>query len=187
MRLIFTFLLIQVSLFAVGQRIDFRNDSLFVNNYHVKWQTGKATLDSLLKTKGTERKRKGKHKPGTTERMKLVSYTYKKSGLVFNKNDYDTINLYVSIKLRKNSNADVDHNNLPVKPFKGELYIESNFMNDKQSIDDLQNLQNCSVSFTKATMLSHTGIVYCKITCQNRPIRVLFDFLKDVPTCIFIN
>ena len=187
MRLLLSIILIHTSLFVIGQRIDFRNDSLFINNYFVNRSTSKTTLDSLLKAEGKEKKRTGKYKPGTKEIMKWTSYTYNKKGLIFSTKDYDTTHLFVFIMLYRNTNPLVDQNNMPTKTFKGELFIGNNYMNDKRRIDQLQKLDDCLVSFEESTFASHTGITICNIIYQKRSIRVHFDFQTNELTWISIN
>jgi hypothetical protein len=179
MRFVIFIILTQFSVGAIGQRIDFRNDSIFVDTYYVDGSTKKSTLDSLLKTKGKEKKYKGKYKPGTRERMNCESYTYRSKGLIFSKQDADTAKLSISIKLHRNSNPVVDQSNMPTKTFKGKLFIGDNYMNDKRQVEQLQKLKNCVMTYNKVAM---GDIVY-----QQRQIKVLFDFMTDEATCIFIN
>ncbi|OIR12797.1 hypothetical protein GALL_58640 [mine drainage metagenome] len=187
MRFILFIILIHTSVLVMGQRIDFRNDSVFVNNYYVTGSTSISTFDSLLNARGKEKKKMAKYKPGTKEMIKWTSYTYNKEGLIFNKNDYDTTHLGVAIKLYRNTDPAVDQNNMATRTFKGELFIDENYMNDKRTIEQLQKLKNCSVTYKESTFSSHTGIVICNIIYQKRPINVRFDFMTNQLTCIFIN
>jgi len=171
----------------MGQRVDFRNDSLFINNIFVNWMTSKSTLDSLLHDKGKLKKTTGKYIPGTNQPAKWTKIIYNKKGLIFSKNEYDTSSLLVAIKLYKNMNPEVDRNNMSTKTFNGDLFIDINYMNDKRRIDQLQKLTNCLVSYKESTFASHTGIVICNILYQKREIRALFDFQTNNLTCIFID
>lgn len=187
MRIVLIIMLSIIVNISFGQKIELRNDSLYINKSYVNGSTSKLTLDSLLKTKGIEQKKKGKFKPGTREIMKLTSYTYKKEGLIFSKNDYDTSKITLAIKLYQNSNSVVDQNNMPTKTFKGELFIDNNYMNDKRKIEQLQKLINCSVDYKEISFESRSRIVLCKIVYQKRQIDVLFDFETNEATCIFIR
>jgi hypothetical protein len=179
MRLVILIILSQLSVKAIGQRIDFRNDSLFVDTYYVDGFTTKSTLDSLLKTNGSQSKAKGHYKPGTTEIMNWKIYTYRTKGLIFRKNDADRTQLLLSVKLNRNSNAVVDQSNMPTRPFKGELFIAGNYLNDKTKVEQLQALKNCAMNYDNFAVAT--------IVCQQRQIMVLFDVITGEVTCIFIN
>jgi hypothetical protein len=165
-----------------------RNDSLFINNFFVNGYTNKSTLDSILVDKGKEKELAGKHKLGTKEAV--INWTeviYKKLGLIFTKNDYNPISLGIAVKLHKNLNPAVDWNNMPTKTFKGELFIDNNYMNDKRTIDQLKKMENCTVSYQVSSFAGHTGIISCNIICLDKDIRALFDFQTNELTCIFIG
>ena len=187
MRLSFFIVFFHFAHFAMGQRVDFRNDSLFINTIFVNQTTSKSTLDSLLLDKGKLIKTIGKSMPGTNQPPTWTKIIYKKKGLIFSKNDYDTSNLLVAIKLYKNTNPDVDQNNMSTKAFNGELFIDINYMNDIKRIEQLQKLSNCLVTYKESTFASHTGIVSCNILYRTRAIRALFDFQTNDLTCIFID
>lgn len=176
MRLFLFIIFFYCSFISIGQRIDFKNDSLFVNNYFVNWTTSKSTLDSLLKVDGKEKKRIGKYKPGTKEPYKWTSYSYDKLGLIFGKNDYDTISLTLAVKLNRNSNPTVDANNMSTRIFKGKFFIDDILMNDIKNIDQLQKLKKFSL----------TGNIVYNLIYKKRQIRVLTDFQTGELTCIFI-
>ncbi|HWR31937.1 MAG TPA: hypothetical protein VN451_00310, partial [Chitinophagaceae bacterium] len=174
MRICFIILFFHFSLSVIGQRIDFRNDSLFISNFFVNGYTNKSTLDSLLGDKGKEKELAGKHKQGAKEAViNWKKITYKDLGLIFTKNDYDPKSLGIGVKLHKNSNPGVDWNNMPTKTFKGELYIDNNFMNDKRTIDQLKKMENCTVSYQESSFAGHTGIISCTIICLDKNIRAL--------------
>jgi len=187
MRLSFVIALFLLPFLVKGQRIDFRNDSLFINNYYVDRMTSKITLDSLMNDKGKLKKVAGKHRPGSKETLKWTKIIYKEAGLIFSKPDDDSSTLSVAIKLHKNTNPEVDRNNMPTNTFNGDLFIDINYMNDKRKISELQKLKNCSVSFKESPFASHTGIVSCTISYQKREIRALFDFQTNELTCLFID
>ena len=185
-RLFFFLLFTHFSFLAVSQKIDFRNDSLFVNGYFIDGRTSKSTLDSLLNEKGRLKRIVGKYKPGTLELSKWSKIIYNKSGLIFTKKDYDSLNLSLSIKLYKNSNAEIDYTNMPTKTFKGTLFIDSNYMNDKKTVDQLQKLKNCSFSCKESTISGQSRTIFCNILYRQREIRGIFDFKTNTMTCIFI-
>lgn len=176
-----------VSLAAFAQRIDFRNDSLFINHYFVNNHTTKQTLDSLLQSKGKARSRTGHRYPGTNKRERTETYTYSSKGLVFHKNkDYDTVALSIGIKMNSNLNWYVDQSMMPTKTFTGSFFIDDNYMNDKKTADQLKQLRNCTISDEPLAFHSK-GIIFRDIVYQKRPVSVVFDFLANTVTCIFIN
>ena len=187
MRIVLLSVCICFSFTGFSQKIDFRNDSLFVNNYYLDGYTNKATLDSLLETKGKEKKHIGKWKPGTKERIHYLNYTYKRLGLQFTKNDYEPEKMSVSIKLYKNSGSFQYQNPDIYGTFKGALFIAENYLNDKRKIEDLQRLKNCTITYEESTVNSHTIISFCKIIYKNRIIVVLFDYETNELTNVFIN
>lgn len=187
MRFLLIIVLFHFSNHIFGQRIDFKNDSLFINSFYVNGKTSKSTLDSLLNQKGKEKSMTGKQKPGTQTAIKWVRITYSKLGLMFSKNDYDPAALALAVKLHKNTKPDIDWNNMPTKVFNGELYIDGNYMNDKRTIDQLQTMQSCKVSYQESSFAGHTGITQCQIICLDTNIRALFDFQTNELTCVFIG
>jgi hypothetical protein len=179
-----------ISFVSKGQKVEYRNDSLFINSFYVNTVTSKLTLDSLLNDKGKIDKSLGKYNPLTKERMKQTRYMYKRLGLIFYKNDYDSTRLLISLKLYRNSNEMVDQNNMPTKPFEGELFIAGNFMNDKRTIEQLQKLNNCKLEYKQShsTVFGHpatTTIAY--LIYQESLINILFDSDTNQTTCIFIS
>ena len=179
MRCIMFIILSLFSVTAICQRIEFRNDSLFVNSYYVSASTQKITLDSLLKTKGKEKRYRGKDIPGTV-RSSGVQYLYPSKGLRFTKRDSDTAKLSIGVKLHRNSNPDVDQNNMPGRTFTGEMFIAGNYMNDKRQVVQLQQLKECKLLFNHESTMGY-------LFYQQRKITVLFEFRTDQATCIFIN
>ncbi len=172
-----------------GQKIEYRNDSLFINGFYVNAFTSKLTLDSLLHDKGKIEKRLGKPYSLTKERVKQTSYTYSKLGLIFGKTDFDTTRLSIAIKLYRNSNPSVDQNNMRTNPFKGELYIADNYMNDKRTVEQLQKLNNCTLQY-KQNHLSINGqphtITFANLVYQESLVNILFDSDTNETTCVFI-
>ena len=185
---IFLFILCMYFSFTVfSQKIDFRNDSLFVNNYFINGFTNKTTLDSLLNLKSKEKKSKGKWKPGTKDRMHYVKYIYKRAGIQFTKDDYEPEKISIGLKLYKNSGSFDYQNNEITGTFKGVLFIGENYINDKRKLAELQTLKDCSISYQESTMNDHTVIYNCKIIYKKRNIVVLFDYETNEMTNIFID
>ncbi len=187
MRYLYALMFIHVSLLAGAQKVEFRNDSLFINACYVDGATSKSTMDSLLGDKGKLKKVTGKHIPGTTEVAKWTKVTYSKSGLIFTKSDDDSSKLLLAIKLYKNRNPEVDQNNMPTKAFTGSFFIDSNYMNDKKRVEDLQGLSNCHVNCQESSFAGRTGLIFCDILYQKRGIRALFDFQTNELSCVFID
>lgn len=187
MKFIFLLVFLHATLFTTGQRVDFRNDSLFINTIFVNATSSKSTLDSLLEEKGKQVTILGKYMHGVNQKTKWTKIIYNKKGLIFSKNEFDSSNLSLAVKLYKNTDPEVDRNNMSTKSFHGELFIDTNYLNDKRRIDQLQKLSNCLVSYKESTFLSHTGIINCNIFYRKREIRALFDFQTNNLTCIFIN
>lgn len=187
MRFFLIILLFHYSHYIMGQKIEFRKDSLFINSFFVNGKTSKTTLDSLLGDKGKVKSITGKERPGTPSAIKWMRITYSRLGLIFNTNNYDPNALAIAVKLHKNTNPGVDWNNMPTNIFKGEFYIEGSYMNDKRTIAQLQTMPNCKVSYQESSFAGHTGITQCKIICLDSDIRALFDFQTNELTCIFIG
>ncbi len=118
--------------------------------------------------------------------MKLVQYIYKSKGLKFLKNNVDESQLSVAVKIYKHVNPDIDHQHMPGEVFKGQFYIDENYMNDKRGIDQLQQLKNCSVTYKMSNYSSNPVITICNIHYQKRPIIVRFDSSNKM-TIIFID
>src|SRR5204863_9933217 len=100
MRTIFALLLIFFSSIAIGQKIEYRNDSLFLNSFYVDAQTGKYIIDSLLNVKGKTKTSKDNDKlnPATGKKVARVTDFYYGLGIFFRRYDYDTTKLSVGIK-----------------------------------------------------------------------------------------
>lgn len=187
MRLLLLIFLLELSFVAYSQKINFKNDSLFINDFYVDGYTNKTTLDRLLNSNGKQKKKTGKYKPGTKQISNLVSYTYKKLGLIFTKNDDEISTLSIAVKLYRNTTPSIDHSNMPTNTFGGELFIAENYMNDKRQIAQLEKLKNCTVTFKQWNSSSQAVVISCDIIYQERPIRLLFDAASHKMTCIFIH
>ena len=188
MRLFFVIAIIQTSLFAMCQRVDLRNDSLFINYHYVNGKTSKSTLDSLLNAKGKTRFIRDRFPKDDKMLSNLTEITYDKEGLIFSKYEHDSLYISISLKLHKNSDPGVDHNNMPTKPFKGELYIDSNYMNDKRTIEQLQDLNNISIKFQTSTFLGRNSIIMAYLFYQKKASGLCL-IIKQVqlPSFLFIR
>ena len=178
-----------ISFISKGQKVEYRNDSIYINSFYVNAFTSKLTLDSLLKDKGKIEQHLGKTYSFTKERDKNTRYTYSKLGLIFGKSDFDTTRLSIAIKLYRNSNPMVDQNNMSTNPFKGELYIADNYMNDKRTIEQLQKLNNCTLQYQQSHISAfgqpHT-ITIANLIYQESLVNILFDSDTNETTCVFI-
>lgn len=174
---------------AAGQKIEYRDDSLFLNNYFIDASTSKPTLDSLLQTSGKSKHSKGKFKdnPETGKKAKLTTVFYYDKGLFFRRYDYDSTKLSIGIKLYRDTDNKEDRENELTEAFKGQLYIAENFINDKRQIEELQNLTNCSATVSKATSGSYSTIIGGDIIYKQNVIRISFDRQTKELTNVFIH
>lgn len=185
-----TFVLIFSFLYTQAQKIECRNDSLFINQYYINILTPLHVFDSLLNDKAKVKSLKGKTGSSTEQRSIITNLTYKKLGIVISKANADSAGFSMGIKLQRNSNGEVDFNNLPTDIFKGELYIGGNYLNDKKTIEQLQQLQNCTLDYkqTDLTMqYSPVSIIIGKLNYLKKSYRLLFDSKTAQLTCIFVH
>ena len=174
---------------ATGQKIEYRHDSLFVNNFYVDAQTTKATIDSLLNTKGKTKTSKDNDKLNPTTGKKVVRTTdfYYDLGLFFRKYDYDTTKLSVGIKLYRDTDPKEDKQSELTETFKGQLFIADNYINDKRTIEQLQQLKNCSVTIDQASLGSYSTIIGGDIIYEQNIIRLSFDRKTKELKSVFIH
>lgn len=189
MRVIITIFCLTFYFLATGQKIEYRHDSLFVNNVYVDAQTDKAAIDSLLSTKGKIRTSKDNYKlnPETGKSVVLTTYYYYDLGLFFRRYDYDTAKLSVGIKLYRDTDRKVDRQAELTETFKGELLIAGNYMNDKRTIVQLQQLKNCAVRVSQATVGSYSSIIGGDIIYEQNIIRLSFDIRTKELISVFIH
>jgi len=184
--LLFTFLCFTVS----GQTIEYRNDSLFVNNTYVNAQTTKAALDSLLKSKGKIKKSKADIRkcPASNKKVFTTTYFYHDLGLFFRKFDCDTTALSVGIKLYYDTDSKFDKSVSELrKTFNGQLIIAGNVINDKREIRELEQMQNCRVTITKLNAGSYETILGGDIFYGEQTIRLAFDSKTNKLTSVFFH
>lgn len=188
-QLYFSIIAVLIFFSADAQKVEARNDSLFINSTYINQLTRKETLDSLLGSEGKAKKQPGKTVKGSKKRYKVFKYVYKKLGLVFSKSDTLTSQLMIGIKLKRNSNDEVDNNNLPTDVFKGELYVGDNYMNDKLSIEQLRTLKDCRLDYKQISFTlqqSPSTISQAKLIYSTKAYNLLFDSKTVQLTCIFI-
>jgi hypothetical protein len=172
-----------------GQTIEYRNDSLFVNNYYANAQTSKSTLDSLLKSIGQTKKSKADYPKCYSDRKVVrTTYFYYDLGLFFRKYDCDTSKLSVGIKLYNDSDRKYDKKNGELtNTFKGILLIGGDTINGLRDIQDLEKMKYCKVTISKVTAGSYTRIIGGDIIYSKNFIRLSFDSKTDQLTYVYIH
>jgi len=189
MRFNFLILLTILTLTAAGQKLEYRHDSLFVNSFFVDVSTSKSFLDSLLQTSGKTKSAKDKYKdnPVTGKKVKQTTIFYYDKGLFFRKYDYDSTQLSIGIKLYRDTDPQNDRESELTETFKGQLYIAGNYINDNRQIDKLQDLENCSVTVSEATVGSFSTIIGGDILYGENVIRLSFDRKTKELIAVFIH
>lgn len=189
MRITITIFLVSIFSVATGQKIEYRHDSLFVNNFLVDAKTTKTTLDSLLNAKGKTKTSKDNNKinPATGKKVVRITDFYYEQGLFFRRYDYDTAQLSVGIKLYRDTDKKEDRENELTEPFKGELFIADNFINDKRTIEQLQLLKNCSVTRSYVSLGTYSYPIGGDIIYLQSVIRISFDKKTNELTDVFIH
>ncbi|HQU56884.1 MAG TPA: hypothetical protein PLG88_05620 [Chitinophagaceae bacterium] len=182
MRCCFSIFILLIGLSAFGQRIDFRNDSLFINHQYVDNHTPKSTLDQLMGMVGKEKTSAGKQ---VKNKIFYTFYIYKKLGVKFFKKNTDSSHLSVGIKFYKNTDGSFSKN-LHLKTFKGEMYIDGNYMNERRSIAQLENTTSWFVFYRTSRFMGEDFILYATLHYGKREIRALFDRIKKLMNCIYI-
>lgn len=189
MRTVITILLAAFSLVATAQKIEYRHDSLFVNSFYVDAQTSKSTIDSLLHSKGKSKTSKDNDKinPATGKKVVRTTDFYYDLGLFFRRYDYDTTKLSVGIKLYRDTDTKEDKQSELTEPFKGELYIADNYINDKRTLEQLQQLKNCSVTTSTVSLGSYSSLIGGDIIYLQNIIRLSFDRKTNELKTVFIH
>jgi hypothetical protein len=189
MRTSFTTLLIAFALVGSAQRIEYSQDSLFVNGVYVDAQTSKSTIDSLLNEKGKRKASRDKDKinPSTGKKVWRTTDFYYDLGLFFRRYDYDTSKLSIGIKLYRDTDLKEDRQDELTEPFKGDLYIAGNYVNDKRTLEELKQLENCSVAIKIASVGSYSSLIGGDIIYMQNIIRLLFDSKTKELKSVFIH
>ncbi len=174
---------------AAGQTIEYRHDSLFVNSVYVNAQTSKGVIDSLLNSKGKTKTSKDKFRLNSSTGNKVVESTdfYYALGLFFRRYDYDTTKLSIGIKLYRDTDPKKDKQSQLTDTFKGKLFIADNFINDKRTIQQLQQLKNCSVTISQVSLGAYSTVIGGDLIYQQDVIRLSFDSMTRELTSIFIH
>ena len=189
MRTAITILLAAFSVVATAQKIEYRRDSLFVNSFYIDAQTRKSTIDSLLNAKGKTKASKDNDKLNPVTGKKVVRTTdfYYDLGLFFRRYDYDTTKLSVGIKLYRDTDPKEDRQSELTEPFKGQLYIAENYINDKRTLEQLQQLKNCSVTTSSVSLGSYSSLIGGDIIYLQNIIRLSFDRKTSELKSVFIH
>lgn len=189
MREVFILFLASFSLTTFAQKVEYRNDSLYINNLFVDAQTNASTLDSVLNAKGKTKKSKSSFKENQITGKKVVQTTrfYYDLGLFFRTYDNDSTQLSVGVKLYRDTNKREEKQSELTEPFKGQLFIADNFINDKRSIEELEKLKNCSVTVSKASLGSYSTIIGGDIIYKESVIRLSFDKTTKRLKALFIH
>ena len=189
MREVFILFLASFSLTTFAQKVEYRNDSLYINNLFVDAQTNASTLDSVLNAKGKTKKSKSSFKENQITGKKVVQTTrfYYDLGLFFRTYDNDSTQLSVGVKLYRDTDKREEKQSELTEPFKGQLFIADNFINDKRSIEELEKLKNCSVTVSKASLGSYSTIIGGDIIYKESVIRLSFDKTTKGLKALFIH
>lgn len=189
MRKVLTSFLSVIYTIAIGQTIDFRNDSLFVNNFLVDSRTSKSKIDSLLHSNGktTSSGDKSRINPLTGKSVTQTTVFYDDIGVFFRKSDYDSTAVIVGIKMSSETNIDRDNQSGLTEIFKGQLLIAENDMNDKKTVSQLQHLKNCEVMFRSLSTSSREYLMEGEIVYGKGIITIVFDSDTNKVTSIIIN
>jgi hypothetical protein len=189
MRITLIVFLAVIHLTATGQKVEYRHDSLFVNNLYVDAQTSKFTLDSILTKKGKIKTSKSSFRvhPLTGKKVVETTWFYSDLGLLFRTYDYDTTKLSIGIKLHRDTDPKEDKQSELTEPFKGQLYIADNYINDKRTIEQLQQLKNCSVTVDKASLGSYSTVIGGDIIYEQNIIRLSFDKKRNELKSLFVH
>ncbi len=189
MRLGLPFILTLLSFSVFGQEVAYRHDSLFLNNYFVDAATSKRVLDSLLQSTGKTKRSKDKFRknPITGKKVRQTTLFYYDEGLFFRKYDHDSTKMSIGIKLYREVDKSKERRTELKKPFKGKLYIAGNYINDKRQIEQLRNLENCSVVIKRLTFRETSAILGGDLVYMDNLIRLSFDNTTEELTAVFIH
>lgn len=189
MRIVSTLFLLLFYFVAAGQKVEYRHDSLFVNNFYVDAQTNKTTIDSLLGVKGKTKASKDSDKinPATGKKVLITTYFYYTLGLFFRYYDYDTLQLSIGIKLHRDTDTKRDKREELSETFAGQLYIADNYINDKRTIEELKHLKNCSVTVTQVSLGYYSKIIGGDIIYGENVIRLAFDSNTTELIAVYIH
>lgn len=187
MRVSLSIIFCTLYIFSAAQKIEYRNDSLFVNGIYVDARTSKADLDKILNEDGKIR-RSVSHlitHPVTGKKAKEKTVYYFQQGLLFRWYDFDSSKLSVAVKLQFYDNSKLEvTNGILGKLFKGDLMIGDSYWNKKNGFENLNNASLDTVS-TNSALKQRTWFEKNLFYKQN-VIRLSFSSTKQLTT-IFIH
>jgi hypothetical protein len=174
---------------AVGQKMEYRNDSLFVNGQFVDAQTPKEVLDRLLgvvgKTK-TSKEEFRKH-PNTGKKGIRTTHFYYKLGLFFRTYEDEPSQLSVGIKLYRDTDLERDQESELKAVFKGQLYVAENFLNDQRTMEQLRSLKNCSMQEIQLYLGTFSMSLGAELLYKESVIRLSLDSQTKELKEVFIH
>ncbi len=187
-----TFLTTALLLFyvaATSQTIEYRNDSLFVDNLFIDAKTDKSKIDSLLGTNHKTKSSKDDYRINPTTGTNVIQTTdyYYDKGLFFRRYDFDKTALTVGIRMLSGTNKKAETKTGLAKSFEGQLLILENQMNDKKKSSQLTNLKNCEVMFRSLRTSSREYLMQGEILHGKNQITIFFDEDTNEVTSIFIS
>lgn len=190
MRIHFISTLLTFCLFVKGQIIEYRNDSLFIENVYVDAQTPKNQLDKILGESGRTINSKSdfRRHPATGKKVKETTIYYLNHGLYFRKYDYDSTKLSIGVKLYQYKiSKDEANYGMSGRPFTGQLFIAENLINGKRSFSELQKMKNCTLTVDEAVIGSYKRIIGGDIVYKENIIRLSFDNQTNELTEVVIH
>jgi hypothetical protein len=183
MKLIGVVFWIFLSFPAVGQKMEYRNDSLFVNGQFVDAQTPKEVLDRLLGVVGKTKISKAEFRkhPITGKKVVQTTHFYSKLGLFFRTYEDKPSQLSIGIKLYRDTDLQKDKESELKAVFKGQLYVAENFLNDKRTMEQLRSLKNCSIQEIQifsmslgAEFLYKENVIRLSLDSQTKELKEVF-------------
>jgi hypothetical protein len=189
MRHILTILLSLFHIVVTGQTIEYRNDSLFVNNLLVDAKTASTIIDSLLDSKKDSKISKDEYRtnPATGKSVVQMTDFYYERGLFFRRYDFDETAFTVGIRMIKGTNTKAETQTGLKESYEGELLIEGNRMNERKTPSQLTNLKNCEVMFRYLRTSSRDYLMQGDISLRRNMITIFFDEDTNDVTSIFIS
>lgn len=173
---------------VVGQKIEYRNDSLFINNLFVDASIEKDVLDSLIGSSGKVKRSKDKFRrikeTGKKEKVKTVYYQDK--GLFFRTFEHDSTKLMVRIKFTHDSDRKKNKKSELKRIFTGKLFIAGNHINDNLEVSQLKDLENCRLEMLYVSFGSKSERLGGELICMRNMIKLSFDDNTDYLTTLSI-
>ncbi len=159
---------------AAAQTIDYRNDSLFINNSFVDSKISTSQLNNLLHSKG--RTAISKDEDIITGKTTTVTSVFFDSlGIFFRKYKHNRNALTIWIKLKDQTGKGKEGVYELPGSYKGSLVIIGNEMIGKITATQLQHLKNCTVMFRGLRTSSGECISEGEISDGESVITFYFD------------